>query len=83
MAPTIASLDKGQAVIIERIEHLKNTQTENHKQNRGSIHAANGKLERIENEIWLLKIKVAGYAGLGSTVATLIFEGVKYWAGHK
>ena len=62
---TLATLDKGQAVILNRIENIQRDVETKHKQNRDSIHTINANVQHCIDDIWNLKIKIAGYSALG------------------
>ncbi len=70
---TLADLDKGQAVIGERISSMKADIDNKHKQNRDSIHSINGRLDILTNQMWLLKLKIVGYtSGAGVLTGVLL-----------
>lgn len=82
MGVTLADLDKGQAVIKNQIDNLeKNSAKENreiredleekHVENRASIHKLRTDLQKVCDEVWKLKIKIAGYAAIGGAVASV------------
>jgi hypothetical protein len=81
--PSVASLDKGQAVILERIVNMKDDINTKHEQNRSSIHSINNRLQIIQDRLWTLKIKIAVYsavAGIFTTIITsIIAAGIKYF----
>jgi hypothetical protein len=69
-------------VLEERIGNLKETQVINHTQNRKDIHAIKNELETMNNQIWLIKLKIAAYSGGGSALAVGIMEAVKWLFHH-
>jgi hypothetical protein len=81
--PSVASLDKGQAVILERIVNMKDDINTKHEQNRSSIHSINNRLQIIQDGLWKLKIRIAVYsavAGVFTTIITsIIAAGIKYF----
>lgn len=70
-------------VLVERIDNLKVDLNEKHHQNRNSIHKLNGEVERLNTQIWLLKLKIAGWAGGGSAISVGILEFFKWLLTHK
>lgn len=70
-------------VLVERIDNLKVDLNEKHNQNRNSIHKLNGEVSRLNDQIWLLKLKIAGWAGGGSALSVGIMEFLKWVFSHK
>lgn len=71
--PSLSDLDKGQAVIVERLAHMERDVDFKHNQNRNSIHAINDQLQKLTNEVWMIKVKIVGYAsGAGVLTGILI-----------
>jgi hypothetical protein len=70
--PSVASLDKGQAVILERIINMKDDINTKHEQNRSSIHSINNWLQIIQDDVWKLKIKIAVYSAVAGVITTII-----------
>jgi hypothetical protein len=81
--PSVASLDKGQAVILERIINMKDDINTKHEQNRSSIHSINNRLQIIQDSVWKLKIKIAAYSAVAGVITTIITSiiaaGIKYF----
>lgn len=53
-----------------------------HKQNRGDIHQIRDELQTMNDQIWLLKLKIASYAGGGSAAAVSVVEFIKWLIHH-
>jgi hypothetical protein len=71
--PDIFNIARGQDVLTERVDNLKDDLNSKHKQNRDSIHGINNRIETLTSEIWMLKIKIVGYAsGAGVLTAVLV-----------
>jgi len=82
MAPTIASLAETQATILERLNNTRGDVESKHKQNRSDIHAMRNDIQDLTHEIWMLKLKVAGYSGLGSAIVLAVFKGIELLTQH-
>jgi hypothetical protein len=80
--PTIAGLDKGQAVILERIDNMKKDIDDKHKQNRSSIHSLHGMLQTIQDDVWNLKVKIAVYSSVAGVITTIVTALVKIGFEH-
>lgn len=70
-------------VLEERLKYLKEDLHGKHQQNRNDIHAVKGELEKLNNQIWLLKLKIAGWAGGGSAVSVGLLEFFKWLFHHQ
>lgn len=66
--PTLAGLYAEVQVLAERVNNLTTSLNEKHSENRGDIHAMRVDIQRVEHQIWLIKIKLAAYAAGGGLV---------------
>lgn len=71
MGVTLADLDKGQAVILNKLENIVKDVDSKHTQNRSSIHDIREELHKAVDEIWKLKIKIAGYAAIAGVITSV------------
>lgn len=56
------------AVLVERVQNLKDDLDSKHTQNRKDIHLMRSEIQALSNQIWLIKLKLAAYAGVGGLV---------------
>jgi hypothetical protein len=66
------------AVLVERIENLRDSLEEKHKQNRGDIHKMENEIQALTNQIWLIKLKLAGFSAAGASAGVGLVELIKY-----
>lgn len=64
------------------IEDAKTDVDEKHRQNRSDVHKIYGELQKLNDQIWLLKLKIAGYAGGGSAIAVGLEQFIKWLVHH-
>lgn len=81
---TLGTLHAGQQVMIERVENLKSDLNTKHSQNRKDIHDIRSEVQEVQQQIWMLKLKLAAYAaggsiGGGSIAAVIIKVMEHYW----
>jgi hypothetical protein len=69
------------AVLVERVENLTHKLEEKHQQNRKDIHKMQNDIQALTNQIWLIKIKLAGFAAAGAGGAVGVAELIK-WLVH-
>lgn len=70
------------AVLEERVKSLREDLQSKHQQNRGDIHKIKDELQTLNEQIWLLKLKIAGYAGGGSAIAVALEQLIKWLIHH-
>lgn len=69
---SIVDLYANQKVMIQRMDSQEDIQKENHKENRAAIHSTRNEMQKISNEVWKLKIKIAGYSAVGGAIAAVV-----------
>ena len=70
------------AVLEERLKGLREDLQSKHTQNRKDIHDIKDEIQTLNNQIWLIKLKIASYAGGGSAAAVSIVEFIKWLIHH-
>lgn len=78
---TLADLDKGQAVILEKIDNIKEDVNTKHAQNRSSIHDLKNDIHEVCEEVWKLKVKIAGYAAVSGVITAICIHYVEKLIG--
>lgn len=74
---TLNTLDKGQAVLLERLTNIQTDVELKHAQNRGSIHHLNTMVQHCIDDIWKLKLKIAGYSALAGVATSVAIHYVE------
>lgn len=69
---SLVDLKVGQAIMLERLDNTRLDVETKHEQNRKSIHDMREQLQHCIDDIWKLKIKIAGYSAIGGAIAALI-----------
>jgi len=59
-------------VLGERVSNLKSDLDTKHTQNRRDIHLLRNSVEELNQQIWLLKVKIAGYSSAAG-ILTAVF----------
>lgn len=69
---SLVDLKVGQAVMLERLTNTQADVEVKHAQNRKSIHDLRVDVQHVIDDVWKLKIKIAGYSAIGGAIAALI-----------
>lgn len=80
---TLNTLDKGQALILQRLDHIEEDVDSKHKQNRATLHIHANLLQKIGDDVWKLKLKIAGYAALGGMLSSVASHLIEKLLNHK
>lgn len=67
------------AVIVERVNNLKEDLDEKHLQNRQDIHKMRSDIQVLSQQIWLVKLKIAGYAAGGGVLTGVVLKIVDHF----
>lgn len=66
------------AVLAERIHNLSRNLDEKHIQNRRDIHKMQNDIQTLTNQVWLIKLKLAGFSALGSAAGVAVVKLVEF-----
>lgn len=75
---SLIDLKVGQAVTLERLDNMQRDVNEKHEQNRNSIHDMRAVLQKVVDDIWKLKLKLAGYAAVGGAIAASVAKLIEH-----
>ena len=67
------------AVIVERVNNLKEDLDEKHDQNTRAIHAMRNDIQNLSQQIWLVKLKIAGYAAGGGVITGIVLKFIEHF----
>lgn len=70
------------AVLEERVSNMMLSLEYKHIENKNSMDATAKELKELQKAVWMLKIKIAGYAAGGGVLAQLVSSGVKQLLQH-
>lgn len=69
---SLVDLKVGQAVMLERIDNMQKDVNTKHEENQRDKHKFRNDIQNIANDVWKLKIKIAGYSAVGGAIAAVI-----------
>lgn len=69
---SLIDLYANQKVMISRQDSVEKTTASNHTENQKVQNKLSEDILKVANEVWKLKIKIAGYSAVGGAIAAII-----------